>query len=740
MSTHDEGLSSAKTILKLHEALVGISELTDFPERISEPLGEVIPFDRLCVFLAGDHDSPPALITKHAAPLAWEAIHPGITTADLHSSILFGGKPGDIFLSQDMSGPGCEGDLHALELIRLKSGARFSMHLILSVTQGFRLFLSLFHMHKSFTRAAVESLGLLAPALTTCAHSLLAVMLSASEDLLLSGSKKMADSYYLLLDHELEAIGLPESTGGFLATHFHDPFIRGLPAPLRAWLDHCKTMGDGHLMKRNLNTILNSSAGSIDCTSYALEDHSGKTMVLIALRRNRDVDDFTSLGGFGLTRREIQVLGSLYAGKTNTQIGKRLGIQEITVRKHLRNIGGKLHASGRAEILAKAIQARDDIPSTQCLPATQGLTSHHNRIPPYTTHSDTWSDTVIDLHRPLLLLGDFDEAPELLRSVLAKHLPSDWAAIYCLTTANEIEKIFTSPGVRCDWAKLYPAIRKFIRWAPLVREGEPGEIFLFQDFLDPNNEQDLFSKTVVEESTGAFHALHMPIAKTHGHRVFLGLYRNDRERIYTQEEVAFVEKVSPIILTWAQALVRLREGTIRQIGSQFLLAKEQVRALLLDRHLCDVMWTKDALSLIIARIGSDWRELLLPRLREWIKRTGWMLDERKDAGRPWPEHLILDSHSLACCAYPLDSHILITFKSHSSEPFNVLGKCGLTTREIQVLGYLPLGYTNRQIASAMNIREVTVKKHMGHIGHKLNAVGRTAIMRQAEVLKSLLSE
>jgi hypothetical protein len=98
----------------------------------------------------------------------------------------------------------------------------------------------------------------------------------------------------------------------------------------------------------------------------------------------------------------------------------------------------------------------------------------------------------IDLHRHLPLLTDFDGAPKFIQNVLVKYLPFDWAAIYCLTSANEIEKIVTSPGIRCDWEKLYPAIRKFIRWVPIARMAEPGEIFLSQDLTDPTDEQDLF--------------------------------------------------------------------------------------------------------------------------------------------------------------------------------------------------------------------------------------------------------
>jgi hypothetical protein len=100
------------------------------------------------------------------------------------------------------------------------------------------------------------------------------------------------------------------------------------------------------------------------------------------------------------------------------------------------------------------------------------------------------------------------------------------------------------------------------------------------------------------------------------------------------------------------------------------------------------MWTKNALSLIIAQAESTWRDLLLTRLREWIKLTQLMYDKRKDVGRTWSKRLILESFNLECCAYPLDGHILINFKYHTlEESFAVLERWSLTVQKIQVLNY-----------------------------------------------------
>jgi two-component system NarL family response regulator len=49
----------------------------------------------------------------------------------------------------------------------------------------------------------------------------------------------------------------------------------------------------------------------------------------------------------------------------------------------------------------------------------------------------------------------------------------------------------------------------------------------------------------------------------------------------------------------------------------------------------------------------------------------------------------------------------------------------LTTRELEVLKLIAKGRSNKEIGSALNIAEVTVKLHVGHLLTKLNANDRT---------------
>jgi DNA-binding NarL/FixJ family response regulator len=49
----------------------------------------------------------------------------------------------------------------------------------------------------------------------------------------------------------------------------------------------------------------------------------------------------------GLTKRELEVLKGLTEGKTNKQIARDLGLQEATVKLHIKNLYRKIGAPNR---------------------------------------------------------------------------------------------------------------------------------------------------------------------------------------------------------------------------------------------------------------------------------------------------------------------------------------------------------------------------------------------------------
>jgi FixJ family two-component response regulator len=60
----------------------------------------------------------------------------------------------------------------------------------------------------------------------------------------------------------------------------------------------------------------------------------------------------------------------------------------------------------------------------------------------------------------------------------------------------------------------------------------------------------------------------------------------------------------------------------------------------------------------------------------------------------------------------------------------------LTPREREVMGYVVTGMLNKQIASALNLSEITVKIHRGQVMRKMGARSVADLVRQSEALRA----
>jgi two-component system, NarL family, nitrate/nitrite response regulator NarL len=58
---------------------------------------------------------------------------------------------------------------------------------------------------------------------------------------------------------------------------------------------------------------------------------------------------------FGLTARELEVIGLVVAGYTNEDLAQELGIREETAEHHLTNVADKLGVSSRLELILFAV-------------------------------------------------------------------------------------------------------------------------------------------------------------------------------------------------------------------------------------------------------------------------------------------------------------------------------------------------------------------------------------------------
>lgn len=90
--------------------------------------------------------------------------------------------------------------------------------------------------------------------------------------------------------------------------------------------------------------------------------HMGGPNQAVARMANRDrtpkQSSLAAAGGensFGLTKRELQIVGALVQGQTNKDIAATFGVSEYTVKHHLTNVFDKLGVYNRLELVLFAI-------------------------------------------------------------------------------------------------------------------------------------------------------------------------------------------------------------------------------------------------------------------------------------------------------------------------------------------------------------------------------------------------
>jgi DNA-binding CsgD family transcriptional regulator len=192
---------------------------------------------------------------------------------------------------------------------------------------------------------------------------------TASKDLIYNALQILTTSerlHWVLLDKALQPIALSDQTHTLIARLFGEHQPDDLPEELNLQLSRtveakCKDLVDGKACSFKLYL----QQGHLICYLYSLPQDDCPSAYMLKLIPNGPTEDFSPLTVMGLTKRETIVLSYLPLGYSNAQIAMALSISEGGVKKHLSNIAKKLNASGRAEILYKAILKKREINSKQ---------------------------------------------------------------------------------------------------------------------------------------------------------------------------------------------------------------------------------------------------------------------------------------------------------------------------------------------------------------------------------------
>ncbi|MBS1647378.1 MAG: response regulator transcription factor [Bacteroidetes bacterium] len=111
-----------------------------------------------------------------------------------------------------------------------------------------------------------------------------------------------------------------------------------------------KAGASGYLLKDD------KAVNIMDAITNVIE-HNGVPMSPTIARKamemliNKPITKKTEENTLGLSERELEILKNLSSGSTYSQIGEKLFISPLTVRKHVANLYAKLHVNNRVQVI-----------------------------------------------------------------------------------------------------------------------------------------------------------------------------------------------------------------------------------------------------------------------------------------------------------------------------------------------------------------------------------------------------
>lgn len=348
----------ARAILELNDVLAGVDTIQSMADRLQAVIGAHMPLDWVGFFSLYQGQQRINVTTNEGLPFCWDDHYAHLAQLDPLGQKTMQSRVGAYLFFQKVYNPRREADAFVCEYIRRHTDTTNGMVTPLFMNPGEdRLALALFRSapEEHFGRSEQAYLEHCLPLIRQHSQTMLIRQQLDIRNLLLGellASRQIECS--ILVDNQLRIISLPEKTAALLAEYCAVPHVDALPAPLRAWLKARRDQG-GLCPGSTLREQVPLPGGMLECTVCCVEEEKTRYFWL-CLRPVKDSPDFSGLENHGLTRREAEVISYLPLGFTNTQIARALGVEEVTVKKHLMGASRKLGVSGRVEVLSRSLQ------------------------------------------------------------------------------------------------------------------------------------------------------------------------------------------------------------------------------------------------------------------------------------------------------------------------------------------------------------------------------------------------
>jgi DNA-binding CsgD family transcriptional regulator len=354
------------------------------------------------------------------------------------------------------------------------------------------------------------------------------------------------------------------------------------------------------------------------------------------------------------------------------------------------------------------------------------------------------ADAMAELHASIPEISDYREFPLLLESVTSKLFPIDWLAIFVFGQGNMNYNIVTKPSMVIDWHEKYVEFFNLDRIRIDTMNLPVGGTYIYQRDDATIIEEEVYLLENIKKYLDASHFLTLHTAKTANFDSALGIYRSDERHPYSAQDQQFLHYLSPILVSFIHTMMLYSEFDLKRVSIDKLADSQKALTMSFNDRLDPVDIPNETERFINRYFPSTGKRSIPDPIDNWIRQQIAPKGCLEPNSGPWFINICLSEMDLHCKAYTvvtdLKQLVLFVMLIPHNRPmdFSILLSEGLTKREVEAVSYLPLGYSNKQIAMAMDIEEVTVKKHLKNSAQKLDALGKTDTLYKALQQKELL--
>ena len=316
---------------------------------------------------------------------------------------------------------------------------------------------------------------------------------------------------------------------------------------------------------------------------------------------------------------------------------------------------------------------------------------------------------IIEVNEAITAADNLQELSDTLFSTLSNRLKLEWLALYNIFPRDT--KLNATVSGKPP-AMLTQQTPEFIKPLRASMNCAPGTGRTLTELNHPSEVHSQAAALVMTLTSS-------PVS----HRLCLVLNGQDTDPLNAE----LLHGIRPLIGACCQAILERRQADLRAALNPDDLLRPYI---LIDPQGALVDFSPASMALLQGVYLDQELNQLPLEIASWIKQA------INQAPHDCAENLLIFRRiGLRLKTVLLDGgqsfYLLHLIDKRSPDDFSPLCDCGLTAREIEVLNYLPTGYSNAQIAMALGIKEITVKKHLKTIGDKLGASGKTEILYTA---------